>query len=112
MRKIKQTKKPESILQDKIVAMLKTHDWYARETHGNMYQSGFPDIFACHARYGIRWIEVKMSTGYKFTPAQLDVFPHFAAKGVGIWILTAATEVQYKLLFGPSNWHMFLSVMK
>ena len=92
--------------------MLKVRDWYARETHGNMYQSGFPDIFACHRRYGIRWIEVKMPTGYSFTPAQLDVFPEFAAKGVGIWILTADTETQYRLLFKPSNWHHFLSVMK
>ncbi len=112
MRKIRSRRKPESILQDRIVDLLKLHDWYCKETHGNIYQSGLPDIYACHKRYGARWIEVKMPTGYCFTPAQIDTFPEFAAKGVGIWIFTAATEEQYELLFGPPNWHMFLGVMK
>lgn len=92
--------------------MLKLRDWYIKETHGNMYQSGFPDIYACHKRYGTRWIEVKIAGRYSFTSAQLETFPEFAAKNVGIWILTEATEAQYDLLFGPPNWHMFLEVMK
>jgi hypothetical protein len=81
-------------------------------THGNMYQSGFPDLYCCHARYGARWVEVKMSTGYAFTPAQLEMFPQISGKNIGIWVLTAATEEQYSLLFKPPNWHMFLSIMK
>ena len=112
MKKLKRGKKPETILQDRIVAMLKLRDWYCRETHGNMYQSGFPDIFSCHRRYGIRWIEVKVLPSYSFTSAQMDVFPEFSGKGVGIWILTEATEFQYKKLFQPPNWHTFLSIMK
>ena len=112
MRQLRSPRKPESVLQDQIVKFLKMRDWYCKETHGNMYQSGFPDIYACHKRYGARWIEVKMPTGYSFTPAQIDTFPEFAAKGIGVWILTAATEYQYNLLFGPPNWHMFLGVMK
>jgi hypothetical protein len=112
MVKLKKQKKPESILQEKIMNIFKLHDWYVRNTHGNIYQSGFPDFYACHTRYGTRWIEVKIANHYSFTPAQMDVFPEFSAKGVGIWILTAATETQYNLIFGPPNWHMFLGVMK
>jgi len=77
-----------------------------------MYQSGFPDVYAYHARYGTRWIEVKVKDRYKFTPAQLETFPDFSAKNVGIWILTAATEAEYDKLFKPANWHFFLDVMK
>ena len=112
MRKIRSQTKPETILQRKIADYLKLRDWYVKNTHGNAFQSGFPDLYACHKRYGTRWIEVKMPTHYKFTPAQLDTFPEFAAKGVGVWVLNEATETQYKLLFGPPNWHMFLQVMK
>lgn len=77
-----------------------------------MYQSGFPDLYCCHLRYGQRWVEVKMPTRYSFTPAQIETFPALSAKGVGVWILTEATESQYKLLFQPANWHLFLEIMK
>ena len=112
MKKIRSSRKPESVLQDKIKKLLKIHDWYVKQTHGNLYQSGLPDLYACHAKFGTRWIEVKMPTGYRFTAAQLETFPEFAAKNVGIWVLTAATETQYNLLFKPANWHMFLQIMK
>ena len=77
-----------------------------------MYQSGFPDLYAYNRRYGARWIEVKNPIAYSFTPAQIDTFPDFAAHGIGVWILTAANEFEYKKLFGPPNWHTFLSIMK
>jgi len=92
--------------------MLKAKDWYVKNTHGNEFQSGFPDLYCCNTKYGARWVEVKVAKKYKFTPAQIDSFPKFSANGVGIWILTEATEEQYKLLFGPPNWHTFLTVMK
>ncbi len=92
--------------------MLKGHDWFVKNTHGNEFQSGFPDLYCCHSRYGTRWVEVKRKEQYSFTPAQLEDFPKFSANGVGIWILTGYTNEQYKLLFGPANWHMFLQVMK
>lgn len=105
-------RQPEAIIQDAIVAYLKLRDWYVIETHGTEFQMGLPDIYACHTRYGTRWIEVKNPKGYKFTPAQIDVFPHLAAKGVGIWILTAATDTEYQKLFKPANWWTFLEVNK
>ena len=108
MRKIRSRRKPETIIQNKIMDLLKTKDWFVKHTHGNAFQAGFPDLYAAHRIYGTRWIEVKNPTGYAFTPAQLDTFPMFAAKGVGIWVLTAATELEYLKLFKPPNWGTFL----
>ena len=71
-----------------------------------------PDLYACHKRYGPRWVEVKRKDKYRFTKWQLEVFPQLTEKGVGIWVLTSATEKEYKKLFGPPNWYMFLEVMK
>lgn len=74
------------------------------ETHGNAFQRGFPDIYACHYTKGQRWIEVKKLPDYHFTPAQLQAFPQFNAHGVGVWVLVAATEDEYAKLFKPQNW--------
>lgn len=82
------------------------NNWFCLETFGSAYQSGFPDVFACHRRYGMKWIECKNPKGYKFTPAQIDVFPQFLAQGVGIWIITDPMDLN--LIFGPANWYTFL----
>jgi len=114
MRKIRSTRKPESSLQTKIIEMLKINDWGVKPTHGNIYQYGLPDLYAFHLHYGTRWIEVKMPTrtGNIFTPAQLEFFPELASKGVGVWVLVAASESEYKKLFKPPNWHSYLEVMR
>lgn len=83
-----------------------------RETHGNIYQSGFPDIYTAHPRYRTRWIEVKNPEGYSFTKAQREFFPLLASCGVGVWVLTAATEEEYLKLWQPANWYLFLEVQK
>ncbi len=103
---------PEKLIQDALIDLLKIKDWMVKSTHGNIYQFGFPDLYCAHARYGSRWIEVKNPLKYAFTAAQLEDFPMFASKGIGIWVLTAATEYEYQKLFGPANWHTFLSIMK
>lgn len=66
-----------------------------------MYQSGFPDLYCTHPKYGIRWIEVKLPNmkGSVFTPAQLKEFPKLASHGTLIWIITAATNTEYRKLF-------------
>lgn len=104
----------EAKIQSALTDYLKIRDWLVKPTHGNMYQSGFPDLFCGHQRYGIRWVEVKLPDmkGSRFTAAQLEWFPKFSGAGVGIWILTAATEGEYKKLFGPPNWHTYLSHMR
>ena len=103
-------KRPEDAIRDRIRAMLESLGWFVKTTHGSMYQTGFPDLFACHARYGQRWIEVKRPKmkGGKFTPAQLRDLPLFCANGSGVWILTAATDSEYKKLFLQCNWYHYL----
>lgn len=94
--------------------MLAVKGWYVMVTHGNMYQSGFPDLFACHSTYGQRWIEVKLPNmkGSKFTPAQLRCFPKLCANGSGVWILTAAKESEYEKLFTKFNWWQYTAAFK
>jgi hypothetical protein len=111
-RRMSKKRGPERVIQDNIIKMLKGYDWFVKETHGNMFQSGFPDLYAFHQSYGQRWIEVKNPENYKFTPAQLEWFPKFSAHQCGIWILVAATEEEYRKLFKPANWHVFLSIWR
>jgi len=79
-------------------------------THGNLYQRGFPDLYATHFKFGPRWIEVKLPNmkGSRFTPAQMESFPKLRANGTRIWILTAATESEYQKLFKPDNVQYYL----
>lgn len=101
---------PEYKIQKAIINFLMLRGWYVKETHGNMYQQGFPDLYVCKRKYGSRWLEVKNPVKYKFTPAQLISFPRMSSEGIGIWILTAATEVEYAKLFKPANWWTFLHI--
>lgn len=112
--KVSKRKRPEKIVQIKIVDMLLKKGWYVKETHGNMYQSGMPDLIATHSRYGIRFIEVKLPKmkGSHFTVAQLEDFPKFVANGCGIWILVADTEEEYEKLFKPCNWWQYLNMFR
>jgi len=108
--KIKAKTGPERKIQDAIIDFLLIRGWYVLQTHGSMYQSGFPDLYATHSKYGARWIEVKNPLAYHFTPAQLECFPKMSANGTRIWILTAATESEYQKLFGPANWYTYLKL--
>jgi len=103
---------PEAKIQKSILEMLRIRGWFVKETHGNMYQCGFPDLFACHSKYGQRWIEVKNPLAYHFTGAQLEDFPKICAHGSGVWILVAATDEEYEKLFKAPNWYQYLSVWK
>lgn len=113
-RKPRGTKRggPEQKIQNDLIEYLKLRDWLIKVTHGNEFQSGLPDLYCAHKKYGQRWIEVKNPESYAFTAAQLDFFPKLAAVGVGVWVLVAATEPEYKKLWLPPNWHTYLSIMK
>ena len=104
------SRKPEDIVRDAIIKMLKAKDWYAKTTHGSVYQSGFPDIYATHRKYGHRWIEVKLPTrrGDVFTKAQHEVFRKLCAFGDGVWVLVGYNEFEYNKLFRPYNWYHYL----
>lgn len=107
---IKKIKGPEKIIQDAIIKFLRERGWFVQPFIGNFYQFGVPDLYIAKRRYGTRWVEVKNPASYKFTPAQMETFPRFSAEGVGVWILTAATEAEYQKLFKPPNWWTFLKI--
>jgi hypothetical protein len=101
---------PERDIQEALKIKLAGEGWYVKETYGCLFQYGFPDLFATHKQYGQRWIECKNPTGYVFTPSQLQTFPMFNAHGVGVWVLTDASETPK--LFEEQNWYRYLSVMR
>lgn len=94
----------ESKLQKDIITYLEVRNWMAEPTTMNQYQSGFPDVYCFHTKYGPRWVEVKKAKGYTFTKAQKFKFPKWHKVGVGIWILCDDTEEEYDKLFQPPNW--------
>ena len=101
---------PEAAIQDEIVKYLRNKEWFVKRLIGNAYQSGWPDLFACHARYGIRLIEVKLPgmKGSKFTAGQLETFPLLCAHGAGVWVFTAANRTEYDKLWKSPNWYQYL----
>jgi hypothetical protein len=90
---------PEWFLQRDHVEFMKARGWYGKRMIGNALQTGVPDYFFLHERHGTRWIDYKNPSSYEFTPAQIIEWPKWEAKRVGIWIITAATQEQYDLLF-------------
>ena len=101
-------KGPEAKIQEEWIKFLRAREWLVKETHGNMFQKGFPDLYIHHPRYGARWVEVKNPEAYSFTPAQKEWFPQFMAVHAGIWVLFKCCEEQYNLLFKPANIGYFL----
>ena len=61
-------------------------------------------MYAGHAQWGQRWIEIKNETRYDFTKAQRAKFPVLDSFNIGIWVLVAATEKEYDKLFHEPNW--------
>jgi hypothetical protein len=91
--------------------MLAKYGWFTKPLHGSKYQSGMPDLFACHKVYGIRLIEVKLPgfQGSKFTAAQLKTFPQLIDNGADVWILTGAKRSEYNKLFKKGNYWFYLN---
>lgn len=109
-KKLKPKRGPEDIVQQAIIKQLRYLGWFVKETHGNIYQSGFPDLFCTHVDFGHRWVEVKLPDmkGSKFTPAQIKTFPDLCAHGSGVWVLTSDREDEINKLFQPFNWYTYL----
>lgn len=104
--------RPEALVQARLIKMLTAEGWYVKETHGNWFQSGFPDLYAVHPAKGSRWIEVKEPNRPHgrsiFTPAQLETFTRWHRMGLGVWVLVAADAMEYSKLSRPPNWMAFL----
>lgn len=106
------SKKPEEIIADDCDKMYRGLGWYVKVIVGNKFQSGLPDRLITHKHHGPRLVEYKYAKKYSFTPAQWETFPLLLANGCGIWIVTAATPEEYKVLFGPPNVHLYMGHSK
>ena len=95
---------PEYGIQNEIVRYLREREWHVERIIGNAFQSGLPDLYAGHKKFGQRWIEVKNESRYDFTKAQKNKFPILDSFNIGIWVLVAATEQEYDKLFKEPNW--------
>lgn len=98
---------PEWYIQRDLKQFLRDREWQVEQTHGNLYQTGFPDLFTFKRKHGVRWIDCKAPGRYTFTKAQKLKWPVWDHYGVGIWILTAATQAEYDKLFSPPNWRQY-----
>ncbi len=91
--------KLESEIQHAIIHFLRAHGWTCQPMWADSYQNGIPDLYCFHKQWGPRWVEVKRPKGYSFTHRQRQKFPAWEKAGIGIWILTAATQEQYRPAF-------------
>ncbi len=96
-------KSTESKIQSRLMRFLENRGWIVERMHGNMYQSGIPDLYCFKKEYGERWIDVKVEGRYSFTKAQIIKWPEWEKAGIGIWILTNVTQKDYDRLFKPPN---------
>ena len=110
MDKIRKIEREEMEIQIKIETKLSLLQWYVKRIHGSIYQSGLPDLYLCHVKYGQRWLEIKHPERYRFTEPQLKEFRLISMRRVGIWVAQAVHEVP-ELLHKPPNWHTFLPVL-
>lgn len=98
---------PEERTQAKLIDLLKTQGWHVERMLADIWQNGIPDLYCYRRPEGERWVEVKRRASYTLTLRQRQKFPKWEKAGIRIWILTAATEAQYNLLFQPPNWRDF-----
>lgn len=108
MGKIRRAKHgPEWYIQRDVVAYLEARGWLVERMIGNAFQTGIPDLYCHHPKWGARWIDCKQPKRYSFTKAQRLKWPRWEQAGIGIWILTAASQEEYDKLFGPPNWRHY-----
>src|SRR4051812_10131329 len=102
---------PETIIRNALLTYLRARGWFVEIFYCNRFQKGIPDLGMWHPTHGFRWVDVKQPVDYDFTDAQLKKWPQWEATGLpglGVWILTAATDEEYLKLFGPPNWRTYL----
>ncbi len=96
-------------IQEALIKFLRERGWFVKIMHGSTYQHGVPDLYIAKRSWGGgRWVEVKNPEKWSFTAAQWETFPRLIAEGVGIWVLTAATEEEYAKLRGKPNLWKFM----
>jgi hypothetical protein len=102
MLPLKSRGSPEHQQQQALRRRMEQEGWLTEKVHGNLYQSGWPDLFCHHLTHGARWIELKRSAKTKLRPSQVGLFTRWSHYGVNVWVLTGPED--YVLLFKPPNW--------
>lgn len=85
--------------------LMVSRGWMVKKVTASAYMLGWPDVFAAHKEFGVRWIETKRPDTGRLSADQVRVFTEFQTHGVGIWILETAMD--YNLLFGRPNWWQY-----
>ena len=103
-------KNPETKIYERIRDHLRYKGWFVQNIHGNIFQSGLPDMFCSHPNYPNRWVELKTPTrsNHKhggLAPNQISKFKEMEAAGCGVWILTRVED--WHILMGPPNWKSY-----
>lgn len=106
LQRKKTKQKQETLKGQELVAFMRERGWSIKKTHGNMYQSGWPDYYAYHRDYGQRWIELKTELG-KLEDSQVFQFKDMMNKNVGVWIIRGKED--YNLLFKEANFNHYLT---
>jgi hypothetical protein len=102
---------PETIIRNALLDYLRARGWYVEIFYCGQLQKGIPDLGIWHPLHGFRWIDVKRPKVYRITDPQRrkwSLWEKTTLPGLRVWILTGATDVEYKKLFGPPNWRDYL----
>lgn len=104
---------PEALIQEAWIEWFEARKWIVKVMHGNMYQSGVPDLYIAHKLYRARWVEIKNTEGsYQLEESQVRFFTLLSSVDIGVWVLGPVCEDEYKKLWLPSNWHAYLPAWK
>ena len=98
---------PELKIRSAIRTMLQARGWHVEIMHGNKYQHGIPDLWIWHAEWDFRWVDCKTPKKNSLTKRQCQKWPVWEKKGIGVWIMVAATQDEYDKLMGPPNFRDF-----
>ena len=101
----------EAVIQRDIVKFLQLRGWLVHVTHMNQMESGWPDLNIIHPRYGVRFVDVKVPNKGSLTKRQKEYWPTMHTFGAGPYIMTAATEYEYRKLFGKPNYSDYMVII-
>ena len=89
----------EAQIQRAIVELLESRNWLTQVMGANQFQSGYPDLYIFRRDCGERWLEIKRPENYFFTVPQRKRWRRWEQIGIGVWIMSGATEEEYRKLF-------------
>jgi len=98
---------PEHKIQRALIEYLECRGWLVERMANGAFQTGVPDLYCHHPKWGCRWIDVKNPGKYSFTKAQRIKWPQWESYRLGIWILTAANQTEYDKLFAAPNFRNY-----